>query len=278
MKKNHLLIICGLPVIAVLMTAFFRPGLSGRTSRTVSRHAGLSSTVPLPVEGASGAAPGFAVVELFTSEGCSSCPPADQLLAKIDSEYKKSVYVLEFHVDYWDRLGWKDAFSSADYTHRQQDYSKFFRGAGIYTPQAVVNGTQQMIGSDESQLTAAIGQALGATRNSSLGLIAGSKDGTAVKVSWSIDDPGDATLQIALVQLQAASEVLRGENKGRHLQHVNIVRDFRSILMDKTSAGGTIKLKLPAGLTPKDCKVIAFLQSPDDEHIIRAGEAMIKEK
>lgn len=258
MKNIRFLIICGLPVIAALMTGFLHP--NNKTD-----HSG-------------GAADGFAVIELFTSEGCSSCPPADRLLAKIDSEYKNNVYVLEFHVDYWDKGGWKDAFSNADYTRRQQVYSKYFSSSEIYTPQAIVNGRKQMVGSDEARLKAAIGQELTATTNTRMNFRARCRDGKTVRVSYTVNDPGGNVLQIALVQLQAASDVQKGENQGRHLQHVNIVRDFHSIPMDTTAAGGGIDLKLPMGLAPKDCKVIAYMQSPEDGHINRAGEAMIKEK
>src|ERR1700749_1590133 len=83
----------------------------------------------------------FAVVELFTSEGCSSCPPADELVAKIQKEDNgKPVYILAFHVDYWNRLGWKDVFSSADYSARQQQYARWLKSSEGYTPQAIVNG------------------------------------------------------------------------------------------------------------------------------------------
>src|ERR1700743_1770155 len=84
---------------------------------------------------------GFAVVELFTSEGCSSCPPADKALAELAAKYPDNVFVLGFHVDYWDRLGWKDIYSGAQYTQRQKDYAQLFKLESIYTPEAVVNGS-----------------------------------------------------------------------------------------------------------------------------------------
>src|ERR1700753_1065742 len=100
---------------------------------------------------------GFAVVELFTSEGCSSCPPADALVAKIQKEsVGKPVYILAFHVDYWDRGGWKDAFSDAAYTTRQKQYARWMKSSELYTPQAIVNGTKEMVGSEESKLRSTI--------------------------------------------------------------------------------------------------------------------------
>src|SRR5476651_2422634 len=95
----------------------------------------------------------FAVVELFTSEGCSSCPPADEAIAKLQKESNgKPVYILAFHVDYWNRLGWKDVFSNADYSERQNEYAKYLRLESVYTPQVVVNGKKEFVGSEESTL------------------------------------------------------------------------------------------------------------------------------
>src|ERR1700761_595401 len=104
---------------------------------------------------------GFALLELFTSEGCSSCPPAEELAAKIQQESAgKPVYVLAFHVDYWDHQGWKDRYSDAAYSQRQKDYSSWLGTSDIYTPQAVVNGRREFVGSDERALRGALDKAL----------------------------------------------------------------------------------------------------------------------
>src|ERR1700754_3293098 len=100
---------------------------------------------------------GFAVVELFTSGACSSCPPADELVARIQKEDKdKQVYILAYHVDYWNRLGWKDVFSSADYSKRQNEYANWLNLQSVYTPQIVVNGKKEFVGSEEGTLRNAI--------------------------------------------------------------------------------------------------------------------------
>src|ERR1700759_1790171 len=98
---------------------------------------------------------GFALVELFTSEGCSSCPPADEAVGRLNG-WKKNVYILSFHVDYWNYLGWKDMFSNSAYSARQQNYGDLFHLNSIYTPQIVVNGNVQFVGSDETKLRATI--------------------------------------------------------------------------------------------------------------------------
>src|ERR1700761_8258700 len=104
---------------------------------------------------------GFAVIELFTSEGCSSCPPADALVARVQKESNgKPVYILAFHVDYWNRLGWKDVFSSAEYSERQSEYAKYLKLESVYTPQVIVNGKKEFVGSEESTLQNSVSAAL----------------------------------------------------------------------------------------------------------------------
>jgi hypothetical protein len=96
--------------------------------------------------------PGFAVVELFTSEGCSSCPAADELAIALSKEYTGNVYFLGYHVDYWNYIGWKDRFSAADHTELQRQYASAFRLNSIYTPQVVINGKREFVGSDQTRL------------------------------------------------------------------------------------------------------------------------------
>jgi hypothetical protein len=196
---------------------------------------------------------GFAVVELFTSEGCSSCPPADNAVAKLLKEYN-NVYLLGYHVDYWDNLGWKDVFSNADYTRRQKDYARKLN-SGIYTPQVVVNGEVQFVGSDENKLHAAINKDLKESPQQNLTVTAKAVNNT-INISYQTNSTNN--LNIALVQLNAETKVQRGENHGATLHHVNIVRSFQTIALKNNA--GNISLNLPAGLSAKDCDVIAFTQ------------------
>lgn len=221
------------------------------------------------------AASGFAVVELFTSEGCSSCPPADEAVAKIVRDFKDNVFVLCFHVDYWNSLGWKDVFSSPDYTDRQRQYAQTFRLNSIYTPQVVVNGKSQFVGSDESRLKNTIGDQLSGTKNSEMSIHASSKDGKQIAVSWQIPNAGQSSFCVALVQSTATSQVLRGENGGKKLHHVNVVRDFKTV-KPGSKQGGIIELTIPAGLTAGDCAVISFLQDKNSLVITSAAATAIQ--
>src|SRR5476651_2318953 len=111
---------------------------------------------------------GFVLIELFTSEGCSSCPPADELVARVQKEDKdKPVYILAYHVDYWNNLGWKDQFSSPAYSQRQRQYAAWLK-AEVYTPQIVVNGKKEFVGSEEGTLRNAIQSGLQKQDNSGL--------------------------------------------------------------------------------------------------------------
>src|SRR6186997_2744530 len=104
---------------------------------------------------------GFVLIELFTSEGCSSCPPADEALEEIQKKYNdKNVLVLGYHVDYWNKLGWKDVFSDASFTQRQEYYSRIFHLNSIYTPQVVVNGKSEFVGSNKEKLISSIEEQL----------------------------------------------------------------------------------------------------------------------
>ncbi len=184
-----------------------------------------------PKKGGSNPQPvnGFAVVELFTSEGCSSCPPAEKLLQEIASEYaNKMVLVLEYHVDYWDRLGWKDRFSSAANTQRQQSYVNHFGLDGAYTPQAVVNGSVEFVGSDKTKMQ----KALSSFNQPNTGTTLHAKIGSDNNVVVNYDDVqknNGIDYVIALVEKAAITNVKAGENGGRELKHVNIVRQFNIV-------------------------------------------------
>jgi hypothetical protein len=175
------------------------------------------------------------IVELFTSEGCSSCPPADALLKKLDQEQPVRgalVITLSEHVDYWDRLGWKDPFSSPVYSRRQEAYGRHFHLDSVYTPQVVIDGTSEALGSDAGQISAAIRQSIKADKlEVQISPVFKNSRGVAsvhVQVDPSANSAarGDARLMIALAENAVVSHVLRGENGGRKLDHVAVVRSL----------------------------------------------------
>lgn len=217
---------------------------------------------------------GFAVVELFTSEGCSSCPPADAAVATLLNDYTSNVYVLGFHVDYWNRLGWKDEYSSSEYSKRQQQYSNALHLRGVYTPQAIVNGRTEFTGSDTRRLHAAVEDGLKGGDTPRIELSAKTADDRSVNVSYKLDAPFNGSLNIALVQLHAQSDVRSGENTGKQLHHVNVVRGFMSTAVRE--AKGEVTLTVPEGLAAKNCKIIAYLQDAGSWKITGAASADIE--
>lgn len=221
------------------------------------------------------AAPGdveerVAVIELFTSEGCSSCPPADALLPMLQKQYGKRLIALSFHVDYWNRLGWKDPFSSADYTARQNTYAAAFNADNIYTPQAIINGSVGMNGSNKSRLTSAIDNALQRTGQPQLTATATLSTGTC-HVEYTTTLAANETVAIALVQLEATTDVKRGENSGRTLKHHNVVRVYQNT----QGNSGTADLTMPMGLEAADCHVVVLVQNNTSRHITNATEIAI---
>lgn len=205
---------------------------------------------------------GFAVLELFTSEGCSSCPPADALMGQIQQDYKdKDVYVLSYHVDYWDNQGWKDVFGNHDYTKRQYQYGSWLGVDPVYTPQLVVNGKAQLIGSQESEVKAAMQKALLTSSSSTAKLsLNGQQQQGSLTVNYTTNAASkNNRLLIAVVQKSAQTNVKRGENGGRILKHYQIVRHLHTAAITKEGKGN-IKLQLPENFNTKDFEVVGFIQ------------------
>lgn len=216
---------------------------------------------------------GFAVVELFTSEGCSSCPPADAVIAKIEKESTdKPIYILAFHVDYWNRLGWKDVFSSADYSRRQNQYASWLHLQSVYTPQVVVNGRTEFVGSEEGTLRNTIKNNLEKTSAANLTLSNIKTDGGKVSVQYHTQgNVSSDVLLLALIEKHAQSNVERGENSGRILSHVQIVRSLTSTPVK--TGDGNASIALPKGFDAKGYELIAFLQNPASGEISGATKA-----
>jgi hypothetical protein len=219
------------------------------------------------------------LVELFTSEGCSSCPPADALLAKLDRNQPingAEIIVLGEHVDYWDNQGWHDRFSSHQYTDRQSQYSFHMHlENGVYTPQMIVDGTDQFVGNDSSHAQRAIEHAAQSPKFN-LSLSQPTVDGRKVSASISMTTPAttrpQADLYAALVDPAASTEVRGGENGGHKLQHVGVVRTLQRVgsLKELGSGAVTFSLKAPADSNPAAMRMVVFAQQSGQGAVLGA--------
>jgi hypothetical protein len=219
------------------------------------------------------------LVELFTSEGCSSCPPADAFLQKLDEQPVAGAefVVLSEHVDYWNHDGWNDPYSSSDLTDRQRNYATRFHLESVYTPQMVLDGSKQILGSDVSQAQEAIAKALLqpkiALRISNVTL-AQNRLRAHLETALLVPSSGVRTtdVYVALALNHAESQVLRGENANRRLTHIAVVRKLLKV--GKVRSGEQfvreIELKVESSYDPRNLRVVAFLQDPDSGKAVGA--------
>lgn len=255
-----------LSVVAIVFIGFTVKQMQGGSARSSKSIAANSATIN------GDSAKGFAVIELFTSEGCSSCPPADALLAKLESEKMMDVFILSYHVDYWNRLGWKDVYSKPEWTARQATYAKHFNLESVYTPQVVVNGRAEFVGSDKPKLYSFLKDQLHKAPGAEIELKAFMESGK-IKVTYNAEIPDRDLLTIALVLNKTSSRVASGENKGKYLQHVNVVTDLIQLNKDDKSA---VTFNTAKDFKPGNYKIIAFLQNRKNTEITAAVETFIQ--
>jgi hypothetical protein len=224
------------------------------------------------------------LVELFTSEGCSSCPPADALLAKLDHDQPiagAEIIVLGEHVDYWDNQGWHDRFSSHQYTDRQSQYSFHMHlDNGVYTPQMIVDGTDQFVGNDSSHAQRAIQHAAQSPKfNLTLSqpILDGRKVTTSISMTTSATTRPQADLYAALVDPTDSTDVRGGENGGHKLQHVGVVRTLQRVgsLKELSSGTLTLSLKAPADSNPAAMRIVVFAQQNGQGAVLGAVAAKV---
>lgn len=208
----------------------------------------------------------FAVVELFTSQGCSSCPPADAVLSKLVDNYaasKTPVYALSFHVDYWNYLGWRDPFSDERFSQRQRAYARQLQSR-VYTPQMVVNGQTEFVGSREREAGQHVKQALSERRARTVSATA-EREENEIIVTFSTDAI-DGIVNVALVERGIETAVGRGENRNRTLRHDNVVRAFDLARPDRAGEG-SVTLELPESskypVNHSQTEVIVYVQDAD---------------
>jgi len=216
------------------------------------------------------------VVELFTSEGCSSCPPADLLLGQLRQERDASgaeVILLGFHVDYWDFQGWRDRFDSAAYSHRQENYARQFHIEGPYTPQMIVNGEAEFVGSDSNRARQAIAQAALQPPVAQVQISIAAKGGLDVKAQSALA----SDVMLAITEDNLSTKVGRGENGGRILHHSAVVRELRRIgQANGTGFSGTVPVTFEKEWKREDLRAVVFVQEASSGKILGAASVPLK--
>jgi len=256
----------------------------------------LAADLPLPAQGggpqsqpvSTSAVP--VVVELFTSEGCSSCPPADALLAKMETAQPfqgVEIIAIEEHVDYWDQQGWVDPFSSVDWTLRQQVYTTALHEQGPYTPQMVVNGRTQLVGSRGDQAVRAVKEAQSApvTPVKLAALAAGNPSEphftiSVGKIAGQLSPGDSAEVWLAITESGLSSAVARGENAGRNLSHASVLRSMRHIgnadgRTEAVSFEGDASTKLKSGWKRENLTAVVLVQEKKSRRILGAARMKV---
>ena len=265
------------PLLCALLATWLAAAC-GRADVTWS----VTGDEPTPVR------PTAVVVELFTSEGCSSCPPADDVLGELVRRQPMAnvnVIGLGEHVDYWDRLGWRDPFSAASFTTRQSEYeARAFRTESMYTPQIVVDGRFQEIGSDRAAVRRAISQAAGLPK-ATMSILVLTQSPAEVRVQIQLEVPSDlsrrdaADVIVGLVEDGLATNVQRGENRGRTLKHSAVARVLMALgRLDPPDrrVSKSASIPLASAWKPSALQVVAFLQERNTRHIIGAASTRIR--
>jgi len=242
---------------------------------------------PQPLRG-SDAAPDVRVpvlVELFTSEGCSSCPPADRFLQTLDGQPVQGakMIVLSEHVDYWDHIGWKDPYSASFYSQRQSAYASRFGLDSVYTPQMVVDGTSEFVGSNSGLADKAFRKALSVPK---LPVHLTSVSADASNILHAHLETGaldasfgswEADVYVAVALNRAESQVSAGENSGRRLAHVSVVKSLTKVgaLKQGQVLAQDVQLKLERGSDSRSLRLIAFVQEPRQGRVLGAAVMLV---
>jgi hypothetical protein len=260
--------------LSTVILGLFALRLAPASSLTARAHSAPGTSGSQPV-----------VLELFTSEGCSSCPPADAFLKRLDDAGRVGdveVIPIEEHVDYWDQLGWRDPFSSHDWTARQEQYARALGLRGIYTPQLVVNGRNELVGSSQREALQSI-TAAGKFSGAAIRISTVNVSAESVQFSIAIDDASPEThsaeLWLAVTERGLSSNVLRGENEGRNLTHAAVLRSLTRIRTEHVGAPGSYEAKASIPLERiwkrENLRFVVFLQEPKTLHIFAAAASQL---
>jgi hypothetical protein len=274
-----------LTILALLFVVSVSAGILIRKAAANSKMKELKPAVarngePVPV-----------LVELFTSEGCSSCPPADQVLTNLMEKQPVAgaeIITLAEHVDYWNRLGWTDPYSTASSTQRQYDYAELFGGDSVYTPQMVVDGKLQFVGSDLDKARESIARAADSAKASvhiSRTNSMTSDKPADVSVQVRIDnlaevDSSNAQVILAVTESKLSSNVTDGENAGHKLLHSSVVRNLSVIgQIDKDSKrdfNATTLISIDKNWKKDNLRLIVFLQDKSSHQVLGASALSLK--
>ena len=215
------------------------------------------------------------LVELFTSEGCSSCPPADKALININEKQPFSdaeVITLSMHVDYWNRLGWTDKFSSAQFSERQSSYSDTFNLDGVYTPQMVVDGTTQFVGGNLNEAKKAVTEAVKSPKADVELTVSGDK--LQVKIS-NLPEHSAANVLVAIAEDNLSTNVQNGENGGRTLNHTSVVRELKiigTIAANDKSFEKETAFQIQSSWKKQNLKLVVFAQTEKNNRVIGVNQ------
>jgi len=227
------------------------------------------------------------IVELFTSEGCSDCPPADAVLTRLAAEAPRGAQVIALgeHVDYWDRQGWRDPFSSAAFSARQVEYVRAMNLQSAYTPQMVVNGRDEFVGSDYSRASAAIAKAARDARKLRIALTLDVAKSGVLPAHVQVDTADNSNTKaqtdvyVAVTEDGLQSHVTAGENRGRDLKHSAVVRSLTrigTIARNSRSWSGGGEIEIDGRWRTAAMRIVAFAQDHDRREILGAATASLR--
>jgi hypothetical protein len=263
-----------------LQTPLWYAATAGLAAFLVISNFGRTKSAAAPRE--PGSAPRVVVVELFTSEGCSSCRPADALLKRLSEQQSvlgTQIVALEEHVDYWNHLGWKDPHSSNEFSQRQSDYARVFGTDGVYTPQMVVDGQREFVGSRSLAAKEAIEKAANQPK-AEMALVPGANSSPGkpafevqVKNLDGISVRGETVLWIAVTEKGLQTDVKAGENSGETLKHAAVVRSLRKVdtLRDPSGYDRQIQVAIEPGWKKENLAIVVFLAEKSSRKIVGAA-------
>lgn len=214
------------------------------------------------------------VLELFTSQGCSSCPPADALLEQVNAQQAENIFALSYHVDYWNYIGWTDPFSKAHYSKKQNAYNYKFKSRSNYTPQLVVNGKEHFVGSNRSKLLSKIASYSEIKTENAVTISGLNKAGNTINLEYKVSgDLQGKELRTVLVIDERTTQVKRGENRNRKLKNANIVVNENYTAL--ASESGKASISIPSLVHQGDQLTVLLLIEDTNADITAAAKRKV---